>query len=92
VATIFKDVKELCTGFPSFHFNFVHRLANAAAHLCAKNASADRLRCTRVNMILSFLTSCLQLNCNSTVSTELNAPGSQKKETNQPPLIPLTWG
>jgi hypothetical protein len=47
---------------------------------------------TRVNMILSFLTSFLQLNCNSTVSTELNAPDSQKKRDKSAPIDTMNLG
>ena len=66
IASICQELKELSGFFTSLKFMYVGRLANEAAHLCARKASPDRRRCVWINFIPSFLADILVKDCNPT--------------------------
>ncbi|XP_071677002.1 uncharacterized protein [Lolium perenne] len=64
IASICQEVKELGGSFSSLKFSFVGRLANEAAHNCAKQASSVRRRCLWINFTPPFLVDILAKDCN----------------------------
>lgn len=64
IACICQEIKELSGFFASIKFSFVRRLANMAAHLCARKASEVRSRCVWINFTPSWLTDTLAKDCN----------------------------
>ena len=62
IASICKEIKELCGFFTSIKF-FISRLTNEAAHACAKVASPDRRMCLWLNYTPLFLVDILANDC-----------------------------
>ena len=63
---IYQEVREYRRALPSLSIVFVGREANHAAHLCPKQARADRRRCLWINYKPSFLMDTLMTDCNPT--------------------------
>jgi hypothetical protein len=59
-----QEIRELSRAFSSFSLKYIGRDANLAAHLCAKQASADRRRCLWINYNPGFLSNTLLNDCN----------------------------
>ena len=64
IACLCQEIKELSGVFTSCTFSYVGRLANEAAHACARKASSSRRRCLWVNYKPSFLDQILLKDCN----------------------------
>ena len=64
IATICREIKDLTGFIASISIRFVGRLANMAAHACARNASSSRRRCMWVNYKPLFLEHILWKDCN----------------------------
>jgi hypothetical protein len=64
IASIRQEIMELRGFFPSFKLLFVGRLANEAAHCCARKASSLRRRCLWVNYTPPFLADILSKDYN----------------------------
>jgi ribonuclease HI len=62
--SICQEIRELSRAFSSFSLKHIGRDANLAAHLCAKQASADRRRCLWINYNPGFLSNTLLNDCN----------------------------
>jgi hypothetical protein len=67
IAGLCQEIKELSGFLASVNFSFVGRLANMAAHMCAKKASSVRRRCLWVNYTPPFLDQILVKDCNPTI-------------------------
>jgi hypothetical protein len=67
IASICQEIKELSGFFSSIKFSFVGKLANEAAHACAKIANSVRRRCLWTNYTPAFLVEILARDCNPTV-------------------------
>ena len=64
IACLCQEIKELGGVLASASFKYTGRLANEAAHLCAKRASSSRRRCLWVNYKPPFLEQVLWKDCN----------------------------
>jgi ribonuclease HI len=64
ITSICQEIKELSGFISSINFKFIGRLANEAAHLCAKSASSNRRRCLWINYKPLFLENVLLKDCN----------------------------
>ena len=64
ISAICQEVKELIRSFTSFSLSYVSKLANQAAHVCAKQASESRRRYLWVNYNPLFLARILSKDCN----------------------------
>ncbi|TVT96895.1 hypothetical protein EJB05_57860, partial [Eragrostis curvula] len=67
IATLLEDIQELVAPLTSFSMQFVRRSANVAAHLCAKQVSANSPSLIWIDYPPSFLQRCLQSDCNLAV-------------------------
>jgi ribonuclease HI len=63
VAAILHEIEELSSTMDFFKLDFIGRMANEGAHLCAKQASSSRRRCLWLNYIPTFLVQCLHNDC-----------------------------
>jgi ribonuclease HI len=64
IASIRQEIKELSGMFSSFKLLYVSRLANEAAHSCARKATRVRRRCLWINYNPPFLVDILYKDCN----------------------------
>ena len=67
IMSICQEIRDIIGAFSSCSISCIGRAANVAAHLCAKQASADRRRCLWINYIPNFLADALQSDCNPVV-------------------------
>lgn len=64
IVAILHDIQELRANFEYFNIVFATRDAIILAHLCAKQAIANRRRCLWINYSPNFLVDCILHDCN----------------------------